>query len=143
MAKSFKVVIVTPDHTAYEGDAVSATIPGLAGYIGIWANHAPLVAATAREGASGVLISGLISSIVPQVRRVRPALRTHGLTATPQLEADSMVSLLARFYEPTAGRILIDGNDIAELTLHALREQISIVLQDVFLFHGTVEENIA
>lgn len=46
MAKSFKVVIVTPDHTAYEGDAVSATIPGLAGYIGIWAGHAPLVAAT-------------------------------------------------------------------------------------------------
>ena len=46
MAKSFKVVIVTPDHTAFEGEAVSATIPGLAGYIGIWANHAPLVAAT-------------------------------------------------------------------------------------------------
>ena len=46
MAKSFKVVIVTPDHTAFEGDAVSATVPGLAGYIGIWANHAPLVAAT-------------------------------------------------------------------------------------------------
>ena len=45
MAKSFKVMIVTPDKTAYEGDAVSATIPGLAGYIGIWANHAPLVAA--------------------------------------------------------------------------------------------------
>jgi F-type H+-transporting ATPase subunit epsilon len=45
MAKSFKVIIVTPDKTAYEGDAVSATIPGLAGYLGIWANHAPLVAA--------------------------------------------------------------------------------------------------
>ena len=45
MAKSFKVIIVTPDKTAYEGEAVSATIPGLAGYIGIWANHAPLVAA--------------------------------------------------------------------------------------------------
>ena len=45
MAKSFKVMIVTPDKTAYEGDVVSATIPGLAGYLGIWANHAPLVAA--------------------------------------------------------------------------------------------------
>ncbi len=45
MAKSFKVMIVTPDKTAYEGDAVSATIPGLAGYLGVWANHAPLVAA--------------------------------------------------------------------------------------------------
>ncbi len=46
MAKSFKVMIVTPDKTAYEGDCISATIPGLVGYIGIWANHAPLVAAT-------------------------------------------------------------------------------------------------
>jgi len=45
MAKSFKVMIVTPDNTAFEGDAISATIPGAAGYIGVWANHAPLVAA--------------------------------------------------------------------------------------------------
>jgi len=45
MAKSFKVVIVTPDRTAFEGEAVSVTIPGLAGYLGVWANHAPLVAA--------------------------------------------------------------------------------------------------
>jgi F-type H+-transporting ATPase subunit epsilon len=47
MAKSFKVMIVTPDKTAYEGDAVSAIIPGLAGYLGVWANHAPLVGAVA------------------------------------------------------------------------------------------------
>jgi len=45
MAKSFKVVIVTPDKTAFEGEAVSAIIPGLAGYLGVWANHAPLVGA--------------------------------------------------------------------------------------------------
>ena len=45
MARSFKVVIVTPDRTAFEGEAVSATIPGVAGYLGVWANHAPLVAA--------------------------------------------------------------------------------------------------
>ena len=45
MARSFKVVIVTPDHTAFEGAAVSATIPGSEGYLGVWANHAPLVAA--------------------------------------------------------------------------------------------------
>ena len=55
----------------------------------------------------------------------------------------TLVSLLARFYDPTAGKILLDGRDIRGLTLHALRDQISIVLQDVFLFHGTVEENIA
>ena len=47
MAKSFKVMIVTPDKTAFEGEAVSAIIPGLAGYLGVWANHAPLVGAVA------------------------------------------------------------------------------------------------
>lgn len=45
MAKSFKVVITTPDDVAWEGEAVSAVVPGLAGYLGVWANHAPLVAA--------------------------------------------------------------------------------------------------
>ena len=45
MAKTFKVMIVTPDKTAWEGEVVSATLPGLAGYMGIWANHAPLVGA--------------------------------------------------------------------------------------------------
>ena len=52
MAKPFKVQIVTPDKTAYEGEAVSATIPGLAGYLGVWANHAPLVAAVVPGGQS-------------------------------------------------------------------------------------------
>jgi len=47
MAKSFKVLIVTPDKTAFEGEAISAVIPGQAGYIGVWANHAALVAAVA------------------------------------------------------------------------------------------------
>ncbi len=47
MAKSFKVMIVTPDKTAYEGEAISATIPGLTGYMGVWANHAPIVSAVA------------------------------------------------------------------------------------------------
>lgn len=55
----------------------------------------------------------------------------------------TVISLLARFYEPDSGSIRIDGQDIKDLTLHSLREQISIVLQDIFLFHGSVEENIA
>jgi ATP-binding cassette subfamily B protein/subfamily B ATP-binding cassette protein MsbA len=55
----------------------------------------------------------------------------------------TLIALLERFYDPTAGRIMIDGHDIRDLTLASLREQISIVLQDVFLFHGTIAENIA
>ncbi|MBR1810580.1 MAG: ABC transporter ATP-binding protein [Clostridia bacterium] len=55
----------------------------------------------------------------------------------------TIVSLLERFYDPDSGSVLLDGQDIRELTLHSLRSNISIVLQDVFLFNGTVYDNIA
>lgn len=55
----------------------------------------------------------------------------------------TIISLLARFYEPVSGSIKIDGFNLRDITLESLRDQISIVLQDVFLFNGTVYENIA
>ncbi len=55
----------------------------------------------------------------------------------------TLCSLLPRFYEPSAGRITVDGTDIRALTLASLRGQIGIVQQDVFLFGGTLRENIA
>ena len=55
----------------------------------------------------------------------------------------TVASLIERFYDPISGRILIDGHDIKNVSLKSLREQISIVLQDVFLFNGTIAENIA
>ena len=51
--------------------------------------------------------------------------------------------LIARFYDPTSGSILMDGLDIKGITLESLRNQLSLVLQDVFLFNGTIGENIA
>ena len=50
--------------------------------------------------------------------------------------------LIPRFYDVSQGAIILDGNDVRDLTLESLRRQISIVLQEVFLFHGTVRENI-
>jgi len=55
----------------------------------------------------------------------------------------TLVNLLPRFYEPTAGRVLIDGVDIQSYTLASLRAQIGIVSQDVVLFDDTVRNNIA
>ncbi len=55
----------------------------------------------------------------------------------------TLLSLLPRFYEVDAGRITVDGHDIRALTLASLRRQIGIVQQDVFLFAGTIRENIA
>ena len=55
----------------------------------------------------------------------------------------TIISLMERFYDPQEGVILIDETDIRSLTLASLRSQISIVLQDVFLFNGTIADNIA
>ncbi|MGB9301987.1 MAG: ABC transporter ATP-binding protein, partial [Anaerolineae bacterium] len=54
----------------------------------------------------------------------------------------SLVNLIPRFYDVLEGSITLDGHHIRDLTLKSLRQQISIVLQDVFLFHGTVRDNI-
>jgi ATP-binding cassette subfamily B protein len=54
----------------------------------------------------------------------------------------TLAMLIPRFYDVCQGAIRLDGHDLRDLTLESLRRQISIVLQDVFLFHGTVRENI-
>jgi len=55
----------------------------------------------------------------------------------------TLVNLVPRFYDPTAGCIEIDGHDIREFDLHGLREKIGLVPQETFLFGGTIRENIA
>ncbi|MBK8619639.1 MAG: ABC transporter ATP-binding protein [Anaerolineales bacterium] len=55
----------------------------------------------------------------------------------------SIINLLPRFYDPTEGRITIDGHDLRDVTLDSLRSQIGIVLQETTLFSGTIAENIA
>ena len=55
----------------------------------------------------------------------------------------TLCNLIPRFYEVTSGRILIDGQDVRSVTLRSLREAIGVVQQDVYLFSGTVAENIA
>ncbi len=54
----------------------------------------------------------------------------------------TIVSLISRFYNVDSGRILIDGQDISKVTLKSLREQMGIMLQDSFIFSGTIEDNI-
>ncbi len=62
-----------------------------------------------------------------------------GLTGAGKTTA---VSMIPRFYDPSAGRVLIDGHDVREYNLRALRERIALVLQDPVLFRGTIAENI-
>ena len=55
----------------------------------------------------------------------------------------TLLNLLPRFYDPTAGRILLDGADLRTVSLDSLRRQVALVTQDPFLFHATIRENIS
>lgn len=73
--------------------------------------------------------------------RIRPG-ETVAFVGTTGVGKTTIASLLNRFYDPQQGCILIDGIDIKNITLKSLRDNISMVLQDTFLFNGTVYENI-
>ena len=72
-----------------------------------------------------------------------PAGRSVALVGPSGSGKTTICSLLPRFYDVTAGRITIDGQDIRHLTLKSLRSQIGMVQQDVYLFSGTIRDNIA
>lgn len=82
-----------------------------------------------------------------------PVLRRFSLVAAPGETTalvgpsgagkSTIMGLIERFYEPQSGTILIDGQDIAKVSRHSLRDSIAYVSQDVFLFSGTIRENIA
>jgi ATP-binding cassette subfamily B protein/subfamily B ATP-binding cassette protein MsbA len=71
-----------------------------------------------------------------------PAKSVVALVGPTGVGKTTLVSLIPRFYDVTSGSITLDGRDLCDYTLDSLRQQISIVLQDVFLFYGTVRENL-
>jgi ATP-binding cassette, subfamily B, bacterial len=71
-----------------------------------------------------------------------PAGETHAIVGATGAGKSTVVKLLLRLYEPTAGRIVLDGVPIDELTFASLRGALGFVSQDVFLFQGTVRENL-
>ncbi len=73
--------------------------------------------------------------------KVNPG-ETIALVGATGVGKTTIASLIPRFYDVDSGEILIDGIDIRKLSLQSLRKQISLVSQDVFLFNGTVKENI-
>ena len=71
-----------------------------------------------------------------------PARSVAALVGPTGVGKTTLVSLIPRFFDVTGGSITLDGRDLRDYTLDSLRKQISIVLQDVFLFYGTVRENL-
>ena len=72
-----------------------------------------------------------------------PAGATTAVVGATGAGKSTLVKLLLRFHDPGQGRVTLDGHDVRELRLEHLRRAIGLVSQDVFLFHGTVRENIA
>jgi ATP-binding cassette, subfamily B, bacterial len=81
-------------------------------------------------------------TVLEHIQLEIPAHQMVALVGPTGVGKTTMVSLIPRFYDVVQGRITLDGHDIRDVRLDSLREQISIVLQDVFLFHGTVRDNI-
>jgi ATP-binding cassette, subfamily B, bacterial len=72
-----------------------------------------------------------------------PAGATHAVVGATGAGKSTLIRLLLRFADPRAGRVLVDGQDVRTLSYSSLRRSIGYVSQDVFLFQGTVRENIA
>jgi ATP-binding cassette, subfamily B, bacterial len=72
-----------------------------------------------------------------------PPGQTVALVGATGAGKSTLAKLVARFYDPTSGRILVDGHDLRDVTASSLRSQLGIVPQEAFLFSGTIRENIA
>jgi ABC-type multidrug transport system fused ATPase/permease subunit len=72
-----------------------------------------------------------------------PPGQTVALVGATGAGKSTMAKLVARFYDPTSGRVLVDGHDLRDVSAHSLRSQMGIVPQEAFLFSGTIAENIA
>lgn len=80
--------------------------------------------------------------VVEGINLTIPSGSTLALVGPTGVGKTTIASLVPRFYDVSSGRITLDGHDLRSLSLASLRQQISMVLQDVYLFHGTARENI-
>ncbi|MFD8816325.1 ABC transporter ATP-binding protein [Streptomyces sp. NPDC059627] len=81
--------------------------------------------------------------VLPSFGLTLPAGQTVAVVGSTGAGKSTLAKLLARFYDPTDGRVLLDGVDLRELTVAELRRGVVMVTQEAFLFSGTVAENIA
>lgn len=81
--------------------------------------------------------------ILPRFDLTLPAGQTVAVVGSTGAGKSTLAKLLARFYDPSAGRVLLDGVDLRELAVPELRRGVVMVTQEAFLFSGTVAENIA
>ncbi|MSU59109.1 MAG: ABC transporter ATP-binding protein [Pedosphaera sp.] len=108
---------------------------GTLGIMRVWAIYSPVMGFA---GASGFALVLWVGGRMVIQHEMEPG----ALVGPTGAGKSTVVNLLPAFYEAGAGRVLIDGQDIGHVTLPSLREHISVVSQEAFLFNGTIRENI-
>ncbi|MDF3302411.1 ABC transporter ATP-binding protein [Streptomyces tropicalis] len=109
----------------------------------------PLPALRSREPGREVVLDGVSfgyrtgGEVLPRFDLTLPAGQTVAVVGSTGAGKSTLAKLVARFYDPSAGRVLLDGVDLRDLTLPELRRGVVMVTQEAFLFSGTVAENIA
>ena len=93
------------------------------------------------EGVSFAYRTG--AEVLPRFDLTLPAGRTTAVVGTTGAGKSTLVKVLARFYDPTGGRVLLDGVELRDLATPELRRGVVMVTQEAFLFSGTVAENIS
>jgi ABC-type multidrug transport system fused ATPase/permease subunit len=95
-----------------------------------------------RESANGAAPADPVLALDHVSLQIPPG-QTVALVGATGAGKSTMAKLIARFYDPTSGAVLVDGHDLREVASSSLRSQMGIVPQEAFLFSGTVAENIA
>ncbi len=147
LEKIFQLLDVTPDLTDQEGATHLDRIRGEVRFEDVSFAYNPRK--RSRRGAGADSPDGARDEEPEEVKALEhidltiPPGQTVALVGATGAGKSTMAKLLARFYDPTSGRILVDGHDLREVSSDSLRSQMGIVPQEAFLFSGTVRENIA
>ena len=134
--KIFDLLDTEPDMVDREDAIDPGRLRGEIGLEGVWFSYAG--GGDASEGAVGAA-GWALEAIDLHV----PAGQTVALVGETGAGKSTLAKLVARFYDPQRGRVLVDGQDLRELSATALRGQLGIVPQEGFLFSGTIRDNIA
>ncbi len=86
---------------------------------------------------------GAVEDVIQDVSFVAEPGQTVAILGQTGAGKSTIINLIPRFYDVTAGRVLLDGYDVRDVTLDSLRRQVALVLQETTLFSGTIRENIA
>jgi ABC-type multidrug transport system fused ATPase/permease subunit len=150
LEKIFQLLDVTPDLTDRAGAITLERIRGEVRFEDVSFAYNPRrrsnrAAVANSDGSSGETPDEAPEEVkaLQDIDLTIPPGQTVALVGATGAGKSTMAKLVARFYDPTSGRILVDGHDLREVSSDSLRSQMGIVPQEAFLFSGTVRENIA